>query len=230
MGDLSLSTEQPPSLAPINAETTVTIIARRLRDAIAGGVYEPGTRLTEQGLAQQLNVSRGPLREAIQRLVQEGIVTNIPNRGAFVTELDDQDIVDLYVARFACESTAVHLLIANPKPADLDRLGGIAEDLTAALADGDWETARSLDLVFHETLVRAASNAHLNRMFETLKVETMLCLTGLESMYPEESQLADEHTRVLEAIRAGDLDRAVAELRDHMSEGAGRLGGAEFPL
>lgn len=225
-----MTTEQPPSLAPINAETTVSVIARRLRDAIAEGLYPPGTRLTEQGLAQQLNVSRGPLREAIQRLVQEGIVTNVPNRGAFVTELDEQDIVDLYVARYACESTAVHLLMADPKHEGLDRLGVIADELAAALAGNDWEHARRLDLAFHEELVQAASNPHLSRMFDTLKVETMLCLTGLESLYPEESQLSDEHTRVLDALRAGDLDQAIAGLRDHMAEGARRLSGADFPL
>jgi DNA-binding GntR family transcriptional regulator len=229
-GDVSLTTNQPPKLAPINAETTVSVIARRLRDAIAEGNMPPGTRLTEQELAEQLNVSRGPLREAIQRLVQEGIVTNIPHRGAFVTELDEQDIVDLYVARYACESTAVRLLMAAPKSTNLDQLGEIVDQLAAALASSDWELARKLDLSFHEGLVQAASNTHLNRMFETLKVETMLCLAGLESLYPEESQLADEHTRVLDALRAGDVDAAIAELRDHMSEGAGRLSGTDFPL
>lgn len=225
-----MSTEQHPSLAPINTETTVTLIARSLRDAIAGGVYEPGTQLTEQDLAQQLNVSRGPLREAIQRLVQEGIVTSIPNRGAFVTELDERDIVDLYVARFACESTAVRLLTADPEPEALDQLEEIVDELTNAVSDGDWELARRLDLTFHEELVKAASNPHLSRMFETLRVETLLCLSGLQSLYPEESELAAEHARILDALRANDIDKAIAELRDHMSEGTGRLSGAEFPL
>ena len=217
-------------LMPIMTETTVSVIARRLREAIAGGVYPPGTKLTEHELAQQLNVSRGPLREAIQRLVQEGIVTSIPNRGTFVKELDDDAVVDLYVARFACEAAAVRLMMAQPRSEQIDRLRELVGDLANALRDSKWQEAGEFDLAFHEELVRSASNPHLNRMLDTLRVETMFCLARMESAYPEEAELANEHIDLLEAIESGDVDAAIAALRGHMADGASRLSGATFPL
>ena len=212
------------------AETTVSVIARGLREAIARGVYPPGTKLTEHELAQLLNVSRGPLREAIQRLVQEGIVTSIPNRGTFVKELDDGAVVDLYVARFGCEAAAVRLLMSQPRSAHIDRLREMVDDLSRALEESNWEEAGELDLAFHEELVRAASNPHLDRMFDTLRVETMLCLARMESAYPEEAELANEHLDLLEAIESGDVNEAIAALREHMAAGSSRLSGATFPL
>lgn len=225
-----MASEPSPGLAPINNETTVSIIARRLREAIAKGIYPPGTRLIEQDLAEQLNVSRGPLREAIQRLVQEGIVTSNPNRGAFVKELDAQGIADLYVARFACESTAIRLLMASPDPEHVARLAEIVVKLKSALKKSDWLLAGEIDLAFHGELVAAASNPHLIRMFDTLKVETMLCLARMGPQYPEADQLADEHESLLEAIQSGDVESALSELWDHMADGARRLSGASLPL
>ena len=225
-----MPSEQTPGLAPINAETTVSVIARRLREAISSGVYAPGTRLTEQDIAEQLNVSRGPLREAIQRLVQEGIVTSIPNRGAFVKDLDNQGIADLYVARFACESAALRLLVANPDALQIDRLSELIDQLKNALKESDWQLAGELDLAFHEALVVAASNPHLIRMFDTLKVETMLCLARMGPQYPEEEMLADEHESLLRAIKSGDIDEAISELRGHMADGADRLSGVSLPI
>src|SRR5215204_4789941 len=96
----------PYTLEPVHFESTASIIARRLRRAIMYGSIPPGSQLTETELAAQFQVSRGPLREAMQRLVQEGLLRSERNRGLFVVELDDDDARDIYVARAAVEKAA----------------------------------------------------------------------------------------------------------------------------
>ena len=224
-----MTTEGVPSLEPIVSETTVSVIARRLRDAISEGVYPPGARLTEQEIARQLEVSRGPLREAIQRLVQEGIVTNIPNRGSFVKILDEESVSALFVARLACESTAIRVMMADPNPKHIERLTSLAGELSEALKGADWPAAGEIDLAFHEALVQSADNPHLDRMFQTLKVEALVVHRLMENAYPDVGHLADENFRVLEAIKSGDLQRALDEIQVHMAEGVRRLTGADIP-
>ncbi|MDQ3150864.1 MAG: GntR family transcriptional regulator, partial [Actinomycetota bacterium] len=88
-------------LEPVSRESTAAIIAERLRDAIMRGVFPPGTQLGEVDLAGRLGVSRGPLREAMQRLVQEGLLRGERHRGLFVIDLGLADVRDVYAARLA---------------------------------------------------------------------------------------------------------------------------------
>ena len=97
-------------LTPLVQESTPAIIARQLHEAIAGGDFPPGSQLTESGLAADLGVSRGPLREAMQRLTAEGLLVSYRNRGLFVVSMDDDEIRDMYVARTAVERAAIERL------------------------------------------------------------------------------------------------------------------------
>ena len=90
------------------------MVTERLRDGIVTGTLAPGTQLSEVELAHSFGVSRGPVREAIQRLVQEGLLRSEPHRGVFVPVLTDADVVDVYLARAALESAALRRFIATP--------------------------------------------------------------------------------------------------------------------
>ena len=93
-------------LRPVVQETTPSLIARQLRRAIGDGELVPGHQLNEMELSRSLGVSRGPLREAMQRLTQEGLLLSVRNRGVFVIEVTDDDVRDLYLARNAVERAA----------------------------------------------------------------------------------------------------------------------------
>ena len=91
------------SLEPVVQESTPALIARSLRRAISSGEFPPGTQLGEAALARQLGVSRGPLREAMQRLTQEGLLVSHRNRGLFVPDLTPEAVSDMYLLRRAIE-------------------------------------------------------------------------------------------------------------------------------
>ncbi|MGH3907255.1 MAG: GntR family transcriptional regulator, partial [Pseudonocardiaceae bacterium] len=102
-----------PALQPVSRRSTAAIIADRLRDAITRGAFPPGAQLGEVELAGWLGVSRGPLREAMQRLVQEGLLRGERHRGLFVVELGIEDVRDIYAARLAVEQAAARMVLSG---------------------------------------------------------------------------------------------------------------------
>jgi len=209
-------------LEPLVREPTASVIARRIREAIAMGTLPPGTQLTEIPLARQLGVSRAPIREALQRLIQEGLAEN-RRRGVFVRELSDDDIVDVYFARTACELTAIRRILDQSTEVDWYPLEAALRDLKVAARNGDWDAATVADRRFHEAIVAAANSPRLTRMFKTLMVETAMCLRALERAYTDAEHLVQEHREILDALQAGDREASVSALRAHMDDAVERL-------
>lgn len=214
------------SLAPLRLESTPVLVADRLREGILDGTFPPRTQLSEVALSQQLSVSRGPIREAMQRLLQEGLLRGERNRGVFVVELGSADVLDIYLARSAVERAAAAIVTANGTPEDFDSLQTNVDRLAEAV-DSNWLELTELDLQFHLALVSAAGSARLDRMFRTLSAETQLCIARLEPFYPGREEVVHEHQEILDAIKARDaaeVDRLVAA---HMDISANRLTSAE---
>lgn len=210
-------------LEPVRRESTPALIADQLRAGMMNGLFQQGEQLAEAQLASQLAVSRGPLREAMQRLVQEGLLRGERNRGLFVAELTPEDIRDIYLAREAVEGAAVRSLLAGGAPPALDRMDEIVSEMEAASQRGQWEALADLDLEFHATLVDLTDSPRLQRMMQTLMVETRICQGALEGRYTRDADLADEHRDILNAIIAGAAEKALVLLSAHMSDAVGRL-------
>lgn len=210
-------------LQPIARRSTAAAIAEQLRDAIAAGRFAPGDQVTEQGLAEELQLSRGPVREALQRLMQEGLLVGEPGRSVVVMSLSDADIADLYLARLALEREAALVLAAGGDPEALAPLAALVAQLAAAGEARNWTEAAALDSAFHTALVAATGSPRLIRMFATLQVETRFCLTVLRSARPPREDLAAEHERVLAAIRSGDTTHIGDVLHDHMDAAVAAL-------
>lgn len=200
-------------LEPINRETTAGVIAAQIRARIMDGTFSPGSQLGEAQLAARLNVSRGPVREALQRLIQEGLLENRRNRGVFVVSLDEDDIRDVYLARGVIEREAAKILIRCGDAEAIDRLEVLVERMSAAATKREWPEVADSDLSFHEALVGFSRSKRLRRMFGTLLVEARICLAALESAYPVHERLVREHRNILGAIRRGD-ERGALELID----------------
>lgn len=213
------------SLAPVERDSTASIIAGRIRDAIIDGSFPPGMQLSEAHLADRLSVSRGPVREAMQRLIQEGLLRAVRHRGVFVIELGPDDVRDVYLARAAIERTAVSILVQAGDRAALDALATRLREMEQAIETSDWSAVADLDLRFHETLVDATGSMRLARMFRTLMAETRMCLTALESGYPNWRDLAEEHAAILAAMRAGDEALALERLAAHYDAAIADLSG-----
>jgi DNA-binding GntR family transcriptional regulator len=216
----------PGRLAPLRLESTPVLVADRLRAGILDGTFAPRTQLSEVALSQQLSVSRGPIREAMQRLLQEGLLRGERNRGVFVVELGPDDVRDIYLARAAVERTAAAMVAQDGTDDHFAELQSRVDQLANA-ADSSWVELTGLDLEFHRTLVASAGSPRLDRMFRTLMAESQLCIARLEPFYASREDVVREHQQITDAIRSRDLaevDRLVAA---HMDISAARLGEAD---
>lgn len=208
-------------LQPVERRSTAEIVADRIREAIMRGTFPPGTQLGEVELAARLGVSRGPLREAMQHLVAEGLVRSERHRGLFVRELDAADVRDVYVARTAVERAAGLLILSGDRSAATRRLSdalaameAVADD-PVALADADQ--------AFHAELVAASGSQRLGRMADTLLVETRMCLAALQQNAPPADALIAEHRELRDAVRDGDEHRLCVVLEAHMADAVARI-------
>ncbi|WP_124710101.1 GntR family transcriptional regulator [Gordonia insulae] len=216
-------------LTPLVQESTPAIIARKLHDAIASGNFPPGSQLTESGLAADLGVSRGPLREAMQRLTAEGLLVSHRNRGLFVVSMDDDDIRDMYVARTAVERAAVAELIVRRDSGAVDDLNDAVARMRAFIDHPNSAEMAEADMEFHQILVEHAHSQRLSRLHETILVETRMCLRAMRGTYSSGKERIDEHQALVDAIAAGDAPAADRLMIEHMKDGLHRLVGVGEP-
>ncbi|MBE2998236.1 GntR family transcriptional regulator [Nocardiopsis sp. HNM0947] len=210
-------------LRPVPRRSTAELIADQLRSAIMYGSLSPGDQLGEADLAGRLGVSRGPLREAMQRLVQEGLLRSERHRGLFVRELASEDVRDIYIARLAVERTACEVIMRGNRGEAVARLTPALERLEEAARSGDRDLMSDADQAFHQTLVSCSGNSRLERMTQTLLVETRMCLTVMQDVYPEPDELLQEHRRILDAIADGAEDRLLELIEEHMTDTVERI-------
>lgn len=209
-------------IEPLAQQSTPSIIADKLRSAIGSGELKPGAQLNEAALARQLGVSRGPLREGMSRLTQEGLLVSIRNRGLFVIDMTPAEIRDMYYAREAIEWAAAYLILRD---GDFESVGlqlyMIVEKMKAA--GNDSAAVGELDIEFHELLVRSAGSKRLLRMHQTSIIETRMCIHALEKTYATEDKRIIEHHQLASAIRRGEVERTEELLSDHMEDAVQRL-------
>ena len=213
-------------LEPVYQETTPSIIAAKLRLGIMNGSIPQGTQLAEAQLAKQLQVSRGPVREAMQRLVQEGLLRSERHRGLFVITLQPDDVWDIYLARVAVERAAVMKLL-HREAAVPPELEDVVKQMETAAIQDLWPVLFDLDIRFHDLLVGASGSSRLQRMYRTLLVESRMCIAGLRPRYSQAEELAAEHRQLLDAVHSGDQRRALELIDAHMLDAVERMTGGE---
>jgi DNA-binding GntR family transcriptional regulator len=207
-------------IEPLVQQSTPSIIADKLRHAIGSGELKPGAQLSEADLARKFGVSRGPLREGMQRLTQEGLLVSIRHRGLFVIEMTPNDVRDMYLAREAIERAAARKILEGDHAAAGDALLEIVEQMTAATTPAE---VSELDIGFHVRLVQLAASPRLNRMHQTFITETRMCIHALEQSYSVSEVRDEEHRAVATAIRNGDLKLTDELLVAHMDDAIKRL-------
>lgn len=209
-------------LEPVNRQATAAVIAERIRAGITDGRFQAGDQLGEAQLAAALGVSRGPVREALQRLIQEGLLRSEPNRGVFVQGLDEDDIRDVYFARTIIERAAAARLLERKDDAAIAELERCFQEMHRAARKRDVAAVARWDLEFHKALTVAAHSKRLTRLFETLLTETRIALTSGGRELQLDTTLIEEHRALLDALRAGDRRRALLLVEKHMESGIRR--------
>lgn len=212
-----------PDIEPVSRESTAAIIARQLRNAIMTGALRPGAQLGEADLAARFQVSRGPLREAMQRLVSEGLLRSERHRGLFVIDLEPGDVYDIYASRAAIERSAAIRIMRGDTDGAVAALREVLDQMRDAAQRGDENAVSEADLRFHETLVRVSGSRRLVRMAQTLLIETRMCLAELQRTDPSAEDRVAEHTAIIDAITSGEEDRLLELLDAHLEDAVARL-------
>ncbi|APE11786.1 GntR family transcriptional regulator [Rhodococcus pyridinivorans] len=210
-------------LRPVTRPSTAELIAEQIRSAIVRGALGPGEQLGEAELAAHFQVSRGPLREAMQRLLSEGLLYSIRNRGIFVTELTFDDVVDIYRSRWVIEGGALDLVLEGRREQTWEALEPAIEEMRTAAEREDATGVSDGDRRFHEILVASADSPRLVRAARTLLVETRMCLGALQTTYPDLHVQVDEHVVLREAIRTADREEVRRLLDEHLHDTVTRL-------
>ncbi len=196
----------------------------QVTSAIVTGVLGPGDKLVETRLGEQLGVSRGPVREAIRRLEQMGLVEKIPYRGAFVTTLNDGDIEELNTIRKPLEGVAARLLAARHDSVAIAHLRAIVEEMHEVAAVGDAGQLVMLDMDFHDALVRDSGHRLLNEVWPLVSIRLRRFLfLKRQRLYHRLEEAAALHIPIIEAIAAGDPERAELAAERHVVEGGSTL-------
>ena len=192
------------------------LVCEHIREAIINGVFAPGERLMEIQMADEMGVSRTPVREAIRKLELEGFVVMIPRRGTYVANLSIKDINDVYEIRISLDVLAAGLAAERIEPEELEELNRLLLEISEAARTGPMDKIVRLDTAFHDVLYKASRNDRLRNIINNLR-EQITGIRGTSMRYP--GRLADtleEHRALVDSIAARDSERAQAAARIHL--------------
>lgn len=187
--------------------TAQDLVLTSVRAAILAGVLSPGARLRQEDLAERFGTSRIPVREALRALEYEGLVTSEPHRGFTVTELDADDVEEVYDLRIVLESHAVRVALPLLTDEDLGELEQLYQAMTSAVAPDEQLAARER---FYIRLYSVSGRPRLVGLIVRLRQEVARSLR-----WPTLQHAPSHHEQFFEAVKMGDADRAVARLSGH---------------
>lgn len=210
------------TLQQIERGDLVNNVVRQIIEAIVKGRLHPGDQLVEMAVAEQLGVSRGPVREAIRRLEQMGVIEKIPYRGAFVSVLTTRDVKELHDLREPLEGLAARLLAEQRGPEAAAKLAAIIDRMRNVDPADDPSLMVTLDAGFHDALIKLSEHKLLQELWVTISVRlhTFLLLKQ-DRLYGTPAEAAALHEPIIKAIAESNPRRAEQEARHHVAS-AGR--------
>lgn len=207
----------PSAPAALKRPPAADRVYMHVKQAVLDRRYEGGTLLTEGELAEAVGVSRTPVREALLKLEVEGLIRLYPKKGALVLAVSAQETADVVETRLLVEEFAVRKAVPAPT-ALIARLEELLEEQKANAAAGDLAAVAVTDRCFHAEIVRNAGNDILSRLYDQMRDRQLRM--GVAVMHAQPHRIAKniaEHEEMLEAIRAGDAERAAHCVRQHLS-------------
>ncbi|MGH9214215.1 MAG: GntR family transcriptional regulator [Acidimicrobiales bacterium] len=196
-------------------QTLREAVVDELRGMITRGDLKPGDRLVEDHLAEQMGVSRNPVREAIRALESTGLVEVRPRKGAYVSSFDLDDVRKLLQLRALIEAYAAELAASSDDRAGLDRVSAVLDEGRRASESDDLVRAAECHREFHVAIEQMAGNPYLGQTVQPLRHQTELVFSVLASHRGKLSW--DEHEHIRDAIAAGDVSAAREATLAHMT-------------
>jgi DNA-binding GntR family transcriptional regulator len=207
-------------IQPIEAskKTVAAIVQERIREAILTGLLQPGSRLDQNQLAADLNVSLVPVREALKKLEGEGFVRIIPRRGAFVTETSLDDIEDLYFARSLLEGQAAYHAAEKLTDERLTQLDRLVEEMNGVLEQHHYSAFIDYNRRFHFAIYEAAGSQYLANMIASLWELAERYRYRYLFLKDRAATIQAEHQAILDACHARDSKRLRDAIVYHMNQ------------
>ena len=198
------------------------VVADAIRERILAGDYAPGERLAEEGLSEELGISRMPVREALRALAAEGMVTLSPRRGASVTQYSDAQAQELIEVRATLEALNAKLAAKRHDPAQIAELRRILDDGSRITETTDLARIQAANARFHEALSALGDNSVLRTIVRSLRDRSAI-------IFAKQSRLRvranwEEHAGIVRAVIAGDADLAALLASRHVFNAATMLG------
>ena len=209
----ALADLMPHDITPIENVPLRVQVANRLRKAILSGRMLPGAALVETALAEKMNVSRAPIREAIQILENDGLVETIAYKGKRVKPLTAREVAETYSLREVFEVMAVRLILESGAP--LDTLRTHCDEMTAAAEADNFEALVVADEAFHHALIRLADHNLLLTSWKNLylRIHQIMALRNRDER--NLTEVAGNHPPIVQALADGDADRAINLISEH---------------
>jgi DNA-binding GntR family transcriptional regulator len=196
--------------------STVELLADALRQRIITGRYEPGERLVEKKIGDELEVSRNSLREAFRLLIHERLLEYKINRGVFVRKPTVADVVDVYRVRKLVECSAVRALDGRPVQADAMRVAVTAGD--TATKKKDWKALGTANMMFHEAVASLAASPRVEELMRNILAELRLVFHAMADPRRLHEPYLERNKEILAAIEAGDGPRAERLLLKYLED------------
>lgn len=206
-------TAAAPDIVPIEQQPLRMIIADMLRKAIISGKLRPGAVLVETALAEQMNVSRAPIREAIQILENDGLVETVAYKGKRVKPLTAREVAETYSLREQFEIFAVRRIIESG--ADVSPLWTHCREMEEAAAKGDREALTDADESFHRTLIRLADHDLLLTLWSGLYLRIHQIMALRNVVQPNLRDIAANHPPIVRALEAREMEEGVRLIGQH---------------
>jgi DNA-binding GntR family transcriptional regulator len=215
------SVGEPFADVVLQRESTPQQVAQAIREQILRGEITPGARLRDDAIASALGVSRNSVREALQILASEGLVQRVLHRGAVVTELNLEELTDVYQARRAIELAGIRAA-RKAGPEWLETMHVLLREMKSAIDSGDLADMLEVDLRFHEAIVAAVGSRRVARFYRD--IQTAIRLTrAWRGERPVPSVFYDRHLEVIEALDAKHFAQAESLVAGIIDDGEARI-------
>lgn len=215
------------TLRPVNKKSTESLVTESLRDYILSGALQPGARLTEIALAEQLGVARATLRTALHRLTTEGIVVQVPYTGWHVATLSADDIREIWTLRGSLESLAARLTaqhIANGNAAAQKTIASAHKALLKACESADMKKISEADFALHRAIIDSSGHKRLASQYGLVEQQVRLYITTSNTQVATGPQdIIEQHAPLANALLDGKPEQAAQEAWLHNESEGNRL-------
>ncbi len=199
------------------------LVLEAIRTAIINGTLQPRERLMEIQMAEELGVSRTPVREALRKLELEGFIVMVPHKGAYVADLSLKDIADVFEIRIALEGLAASLAAERITDEELEDMERLIVGKQEAITSGDIDKLVEVDTNFHEMLYRASRNARLAAIISNLREQIHWFRLASLSFPGRNKESLQEHKQLVEAIQGRDTKLARQLAQEHIENAENAL-------